>query len=141
VEAPERGALRIVSASEHSTVAKGATITVPATRVLRWGCKVVTFPDAPDLREKKPSDATGHIFVLWPRFPAMLRSRLIGYVWDPSLPVGTVVKSRKTGTVTFLVARSGPERRGHWVGDERNVAEDYRRIYGEDPEDPKGLAL
>ena len=136
-----RRALRMKSASEHSTIAKEATISLTATPVLRWEWKVVTFPDGADLREKKTSDATGHIFVLWPRVPAMFRSRLIGYVWDPALPVGTIVKSRKTGTVTFVVARSGPERRGQWVTDERNVAEDYRRVYGEDPEDPKGIAL
>ena len=136
-----RRALRMKSASEHSTIAKEAPIRLAATPMLRWEWKVVRFPDGADLREKKTSDTTGHLFVLWPRVPAALRSRLIGYVWDPTLPVGTIVKSRKTGTVTFVVARSGPERLGQWVGDERNVVEDYRRIYGEDPEDPKGIAL
>ena len=134
-------ALRMKSVSDHSTIAKEATIHLTATPVLRWDWKVVKFPEGADLREKSTSDTTGHIFVLWPRFPAIVRSRLIGYVWDPALPAGTVVKSRKTGTVTFIVARSGLERLGQWVSEERSVAEDYRRIYGEDPEDPKAIAL
>ena len=112
-----------------------------ATPMLRWEWKVVKFPTGADLREKSTSDATGHLFVIWPRFPALVRSQLIGYVWDPSLPVGTVLKSRKTGTVHFIVARSGSERVGHWVTDERSVAEDYRRIHGEDAPDPQAIAL
>ena len=129
------------STSEHSTIAKDMPIRLGVTPVLRWDWKVIAFPDGADLREKKTSDATGHLFVLWPRVPAILRSRLIGYVWDPALPVGTVVRSRKTGTVTFIVARSGPERLQQWVSDERSVADDYRRVYGEEPDDPKAIAL
>jgi hypothetical protein len=136
-----RRALRLKSASEHSTIAKETTMRLTATPVLRWDWRIVTFPTGADLREKSMSDATGHLFVIWPRFPALIRSQLIGYVWDPLLPVGTVLKSRKTGTVTFIVARSGAERVGQWLTDERSVADDYRRVYGEAPPDPQALAL
>ena len=73
-----RRALRMKSDGEHSTIAKESTIRLAATPVLRWDWKAVKFPAGADLRERKTSDATAHIFVLWPRFPAMLRSRLIG---------------------------------------------------------------
>jgi len=136
-----RRALHLKSASEHSTIAKETTIGLAATPVLRWEWKIVKFPSGADLREKSTSDATGHLFVIWPRFPAIVRSQLIGYVWDPVLPVGTIVKSRKTSTVTFIVARSGPERVGQWVSSERNVVADYRIVYGEAPPDPKAIAL
>jgi DUF3047 family protein len=136
-----RRALRLKSADEHSTIAKEAGVRLASTPVLRWDWKVLSFPRGADLRERSKSDATGHLFVVWPRFPALLRTRLIGYVWDATLPVGTVMKSRKTGTVTFMVTRSGSERRGQWVTDERNVVEDYRGAFGEDPDDPKAIAL
>jgi hypothetical protein len=136
-----RRALHLKSAHEHSTIAKEKTIGLTATPVLRWDWKVVKFPSGADLREKSTSDATGHIFVIWPRFPALIRSQLIGYVWDPVLPVGTIVKSRKTSTVTFIVARSGSEHVGQWVSNERNVAADYRTVYGDAPTDPKAVAL
>jgi hypothetical protein len=77
---------------------------------------------------------------LWPRTPALLRSRLIGYVWDRLLPVGTVQKSQKTGTVTFVVVRSGASHMGRWLTERRNVAEDFRSIYGEEPESPGAVA-
>jgi len=136
-----RRALRLKSANEHSTIAKEVKVRLAATPVLKWDWRVVTQPAGADLRERSTSDASGHIFVLWPRFPAIVRSRLIGYVWDPALAVGTIVRSRKTATVTFIVARAGAERLGQWVSDERNVADDYRRVYGEEPDDPKAIAL
>jgi hypothetical protein len=79
--------------------------------------------------------------VIWPRFPAMIRARLIGYVWDSTAPAQTVEKSRKTGTVHFFVLRSGPVQLNQWLTERRNVYEDYRRVFGEDPEDPRAIAL
>ena len=67
-----------------------------------------------------------------------MRSRLIGYVWDAKIPADPFEPSRKTGTVTFVVVRSGTAEAGTWVTERRNVAEDFRRIYGEDPEDAQG---
>ena len=42
----------------------------------------------------------------------MLRSRLIGYIWDPVIPVDTIVHQPEDGPVSFVVARSGPQRPG-----------------------------
>ena len=39
-----------------------------------------------DVRKKETSDLTGHVLVAWPRMPALLRTRLIGYVWEPPHP-------------------------------------------------------
>ena len=136
-----RRALQLRSASEHSTIAKEIPMRLAATPVLRWEWKVVKFPAGADLREKSTSDATGHLFVIWPRFPALVRSQLIGYVWDPSLPVGTILKSRKTGMVTFIVARSAPS--GPDSGPPTSAP--WRTItvgvFGEAGPDPKAIAL
>jgi len=78
---------------------------------------------------------------VWPRFPAMLRSRLIGYIWDPVQPAGSIVKSQKTGTVSFVVARSGPTGLGEWSIERHDVAADYKRIYGETAPKPDAVAL
>ena len=78
---------------------------------------------------------------MWPRSPEFLRSRILGYVWDTTAPVGTVARSEKTGTVTYIVIRSGPADLGRWVTERRNVLEDYRRIFGEEPEAPGAIAL
>ena len=136
-----RRALRLRSHDDHSTIARDLDVNLATTPTLEWAWKVVRLPAGADLRAKATSDATGHIFVVWPRPPALLRSRLIGYVWDAQLPVGSIVKSRKTGTVTFVVVRSGEQELGEWVVQRRDVAEDYQKLFGETPPDPRAVAL
>jgi hypothetical protein len=91
---------------------------------------------------KKATDVqAGQIFVGWPRFPEAVRSRIIGYVWDTTQPVGTICKSEKTGTVTYIVVRSGPGDLNKWHTERRNVVEDFKKVYGEAPEDPAVLSI
>jgi hypothetical protein len=136
-----RRALALRSTGDHSTIAKAIRVSLAATPVLAWQWKVLRFPAGADLRERATSDATGHLFVVWPRFPGLLRSRLIGYVWDATLPPGTVVQSRKTGTVTFVVVRSGKDGIGQWHDEGRDVVHDYRMCFGESPDSPQAVAL
>lgn len=136
-----RRALDMKAAGDHSTITREVRVDLGATPILVWQWKMVSLPAGADLRERATSDAAGHVFIAWPRFPAALRSRLIGYVWDPSLPVGSVVKSSKSGTVTFVIVRSGEGGLGHWTGEARNVAADYRMIFGEAPPNPRAIAL
>jgi hypothetical protein len=133
--------LSLKSRGDHSTIAREVAVDLAATPVLEWSWRVVTLPDGADLRRRETSDATAHIFVVWPRAPAFLRSRLIGYVWDPFLPVNSVVPSQKSGTVTFVVVRSGPERPPRWHTEQRDVAADYRRVFGQDASNPGALAI
>src|SRR5262249_56413103 len=141
VDSDGRRALLLKSNNDHSTIARELHVDLRATPVLEWSWKVIKLPAGADIRAKETSDLTAHVFVIWPRFPAMLRSRLIGYVWDAAAPAQTVEKSRKTGTVHFFVLRSGPGELGQWLTERRNVVEDYRRVFGEGPEEPRALAL
>jgi hypothetical protein len=136
-----RRALDLKSEGDHSTIAKEVQVELAQTPVLEWAWKVMRVPAHADLRNKATSDATGHVFVVWPRWPALLRSRLIGYVWDRALPTGSVVKSRKTGTVTFIVVASGEQGLREWRVQRRNVVEDYRKVFDETPTDPGAVAL
>jgi hypothetical protein len=71
----------------------------------------------------------------------MLRSRIIGYVWDTTAPPGEFVKSQKTGTVTYVIVRSGSADLGRWIPERRNVVDDFQRIYGEAPDNPNAIAV
>ena len=131
VEDAGRRALRMRSAGDHSTIAKEVQADLTATPILTWQWRVITLPTGANLQQRATSDATGHLFVIWPRFPAIIRSRLIGYVWDATLPVGTVVPSRKTSTVSFIVVRRGAAGLGRWLDERRHVADDHWRVFGE----------
>jgi hypothetical protein len=57
------------------------------------------------------------------------------YVWLRSAPAGTVLVSPYSDRVRLFVVESGEERVGQWIDVRRNVLEDYRRAFGEDPGD------
>jgi hypothetical protein len=136
-----RRALRLKSHDEHSTIAKKIQVDLRATPILEWTWKIVKLPEGADVRKKETSDLTGHILVAWPRFPALLRTRLIGYAWDTTAPAQSVYKSQKTGAVTFFVVRSGPRDLNRWLTERRNVYEDYKKVFGEDPENPQAVVV
>lgn len=139
VEEDGQRALRLKSLDDHSTIVRGIHVSLRATPILEWTWKIVALPAGADIRKKETSDLTGHVFVIWRR--GVLRARLIGYVWDTTAPASTVETSRKTGAVTFFILRSGPQDLNRWLTERRNVYEDYRRVFGADPDDPGAVAL
>jgi hypothetical protein len=98
----------------------------------------VTLPAGGDCRRKAADDEAGQVYVAFSRFPAAVRSRVIGYVWDTTAPAGTIVKSESNSLVTYVVVRSGTAELGRWVTEVRNVHDDYTQIYGEAPSEEVG---
>jgi hypothetical protein len=78
---------------------------------------------------------------VWPRFPELLRSQIIGYAWDTALSTRRPFRSPKTRTVTYVIVRSGEADIGKWIMERRNVWDDYRMIYGQEPVGPSVIAL
>src|SRR5262245_11330779 len=110
-----RRALRVASHDEHSTIAKELHVDIAVTPILEWSWKIVEVPAGADVRRRETSDLTAHLVLVWPRFPEALRSRLLAYAWGGTEPVGAIERSRKTGTVTFFILRSGPEHVSRWL--------------------------
>ena len=138
-----RPALKMKSANDASLISyeiKGK-VNIKDTPIIEWSWKAVTLPKNGDSCKKAVDDQAVQIYVVWPRFPEALRSRIIGYVWDTTAPVGTICKSEKTGTVTYVVLRSGTAELGQWLTESRNVREDFKKIYGEEPDNPGGVAI
>ena len=135
--------LHLKSKDESSTISRDIKqrIDLSETPILEWRWKVVTLPAGGDSRRRETDDQAAQIYVVWPRFPESLRSRIIGYVWDTTAPVGTIVKSQKTGTVTYVVVQSGTARLGQWITEQRNVVDDFRKIYGETPDNPGAISV
>jgi hypothetical protein len=62
-------------------------------------------------------------------------------VWLYNVPAGTVLLSPYSDRVRLIVVESGGDRLGQWVNVRRNVLEDYRRAFGEDPGDIVAVGL
>ncbi len=142
VEDDGQRALHLKSRNEGSTITKELKgITLKDTPVLEWRWKAVTLPTGGNSCKKATDDQAVQVYVVWPRFPSALRSRIIGYVWDTTVPSGTVCKSEKNGTVTYIVVRSGPGELGRWLTEQRDVRADYKKVYDEEPDAPGGIAV
>jgi hypothetical protein len=63
------------------------------------------------------------------------------YVWMVNEPVDTVIQSPHTGRVRMIVVESGAQRAGQWVTIRRNVLEDFRRAFDEEPGDIVSVGL
>ena len=63
------------------------------------------------------------------------------YVWLRGVPAESVVHSPHTERVRMVVVQSGAQRLGEWVTFRRNVLEDYRKAFGEEPDDVVAIGL
>ena len=125
--------LHLVSNGDSSTISKDIKLDCKDYSVLQWRWKLVELPKGADARKKETDDEALQLYVTFPRFPNAVRSRIIGYIWDTTAPAGAIFKSQKTGLVTYVVMRSGDGDITKWVTETRNVCEDYKKIYGEEP--------
>jgi len=55
------------------------------------------------------------------------------YIWSNKAPVGTVIENPHTRRVEMVVAASGSAEVGKWVTYSRNVIDDFKRAFGEEP--------
>jgi hypothetical protein len=131
-------ALHLRSDSDSSTISKEVKVDVKQYPILQWRWKVVALPKSGDARRKETDDEAAQLYVTFPRFPSALRSRIIGYIWDSTAPAGAIFPSQKVSMLTFVTVRSGDADLGNWLTERRNVHEDFKRIYGEDPREGVG---
>jgi Protein of unknown function (DUF3047) len=143
VENDGQRALHLKSRDEGSTISKEirGKVNLNETPILEWSWKVVTLPKGANSCAKATDDQAAQVYVVWERFPSAVRSRILGYVWDTTQPIGTICKSEKTGTVTYVVVRSGAAEAGKWLAEHRNVREDFKKIYGEEPGNPDAVSI
>lgn len=55
------------------------------------------------------------------------------YVWGSATPRGGEVTNGYTSRIRIIAVESGRENLGNWREEARNVLEDYRRLFGEEP--------
>jgi hypothetical protein len=127
---------------------------------LRFSWRVDRLIDDADLTDADRSDSPARLVVafdgdhsrLSPRTRMMfeLAEALTGetppyatlmYVWDNRLPVESIVRGARSDRVRKIVLESGAAHLGRWCAHERDIVQDYRRAFGEDPGRVIGVAL
>jgi len=65
----------------------------------------------------------------------------ICYVWANKLPKGEYIASPFATYIFTVAADSGEELAGRWTFHQRNIYEDYKRFFGEEPTETGAVAL
>lgn len=109
--------------------------------VLTWRWRVKSLPPGGDERVGEKNDSAAGLYVVfsqnWLGIPKQIK-----YVWSTTLPAGTVADRKLIGRPRVLVLRSGQTGVGEWKAERVNLLEDYRRIWGGEPEERTvGIAI
>jgi hypothetical protein len=106
-----------------------------------WRWKALRLPPGGDIRKRDTDDETGQVYVLFPRFPAMVNTRSVGYIWDSNAPQGYSGTSTAYSKMKYFVLQSGTKSLGQWIWETRNVYEDYKKLFQEEPPEAGGVLL
>lgn len=133
--------LCLKSKETSTALYKKMEIDIKSYPFLNWQWKVTKIPTDGDVRNKSTDDQAAQIYVVFPKFPSQINSRMLGYIWDSNAPDGSEVTSAKLSTIKYVVLRSGPKELGKWLSEKRNVYEDYKRLFNEEPPAVGSIAL
>ena len=109
---------------------------------LNWKWKVTQLPEKGDFRHKYTDDQAAQAYVLFPRFPAKLNTDFVCYYWESNPKnKGLEGQSAAWSKARVIVLQAGKEKLHQWVTEKRNVYEDYKRLFGQEPPKVGGVAF
>ncbi len=151
--------VKAVSDASASGLTKAVTISPREFPIVRWRWKVENLLERGDVRRKEGDDYPARLYITFAYEPdkvgvgKKLRYKAgqalfgeipiaaLNYIWDGKSPMGTMVDNAYTGFAKMIVVQSGPRHVGSWVEEERNVYEDYKQAFGEEPPAINGVAI
>lgn len=127
---------------------------------LEWKWKIEEVLKSGDLTEKDGDDFVARIYVtfdyplselpfgqkvkyrLYKAFTSFdIPLRSLNYVWASNEEVGTIAESPFTDWVQYIVVNSGNDKAGSWVSLKRNIVDDYRKAFNEEPREITGITI
>ena len=145
-----RNVLHAVADNARSGLVCTVDIDPKLTPWLRWQWRVDAVHTNATIEDDDAEDAPARIVVAFDGDSSSLplRDRIffeqveiftgnvlpyatLTYVWDGQLPVGRVLPYARSGRIRYQVVESGQQRAGQWLGYERNVFDDFQRVFGE----------
>ena len=133
--------VRLLSVNDAFGIKKEFSFDIRKYPYLTWRWKATRLPKGGDIRKRETDDQAGQIYVLFPRFPSMLNTRSMGYVWDAATPAGTAGTSTAYSKMKYVVLQTGTEKLGQWIWETRNVYEDYKKNFQDNPPEVGGVLL
>lgn len=107
---------------------------------LTWRWKVENILKKGDAERKEGDDYAARVYVVFHHwFKPMTRS--INYIWANRLAKGRYIPNPFFSRAVMVAVESGAENIGKWIRERRNVYEDYKMIFGEEPPAAGGIAV
>jgi hypothetical protein len=130
-------ALWMRSANASFSLQKKVAVDLKQYPVLTWKWKVTELPKGGDFRKSETDDQAAQLFL------AFSKTKALVYIWDTTAPQGIIddAPAPPFMTIKAVVVRSGFEGAGKWITENRNVYEDYKKIFGEEPPLVAGVRL
>ncbi len=128
--------------------------------IVEWRWKVSNILKNGDVHQKKGDDYPARIYITFEYDSSKLSFlekgkyeaiRLfygqypplgaINYIWESKAPIGTMVPNPFTDRVMMFVVETGSSKLNQWVNEERNIFEDYKKAFGQEPPMISGIAI
>jgi hypothetical protein len=135
-----RTVLKAESCKAASGLIKKVSVDPKKLPIIRWSWKVSHSLKKEDIRSKKGDDFAARVYVVFPR-TIFWKTRAINYVWANKMPKDSSAPSPYTSNAMIIAVETGDAKAGTWVTEERNVYEDYRKLFGEEPPTLGGVAV
>jgi len=107
---------------------------------LVWRWKVDHVLSKGNALEKCGDDYAARLYVVFPSFP-FWKTKALNYIWANKLARGKAVPNPFTENSLMIAVESGSQRAGQWLEEKRNVFEDYRNCFGQDPPRVGAIAI
>jgi hypothetical protein len=144
--------LHAEAAGAASGLAQFFRFDIRIAPIVEWRWKVSAMVEGSDNRIGAKEDSPARLLFAFDgdksRLPLVERSvfylteklsgrelpyALLQYIWAREIPVGTILEHPYTRRVRLLVVASGPAGVGRWHSMSRNLLDDFRRAFHEEP--------
>ncbi len=121
--------LRITTQVASGTILHDISGVLSKYPVMRWKWKVNTYPPGADGRREEVDDQAVAIYVGSGGF---FSNHSVAYRWETETPKGFEGKVKYAGglaKVNWITLRNKTDGKGKWIVEERNVAEDLKKLF------------
>jgi hypothetical protein len=152
----------IKASADHSASGLMRNITIDPCEypILQWRWKVANIIEGADVARKERNDSPARVYIAFAYdvhkvgllerlkyeaakrlYSQSLPLRAISYTWGNRTPKDSIVPMPYTRWFSQIVLENAGSPVNEWITEERDVLEDYRKAFGEDPGDVTGVAI
>lgn len=159
----KEGAILVARADSHNAASAmfyPLKIDLKKTPIVQWRWKINAVLKKGDARRRDGDDYPARFYVFFDYDASRLSwfDRIayesyyqiygvypplaaLNYLWANKLPVGSLIPNIYSDRVQMFVLQSGNAHAGEWITQQRNIYDDYKRAFAEEPPAVLGIAF